>query len=68
MKKININIQDLLDKEERNIAWLSRQTGLNYSALHKFVNNQTNSVNFDTIIKVCDALNCDIKDIIELKD
>lgn len=63
---IKVNILELLDKEERNISWLSRKTELNYSSLHKFANNQTTSVTFDVLEKVCNALNCDISDVLEI--
>ncbi|WP_339792398.1 helix-turn-helix transcriptional regulator [Tissierella sp.] len=65
---IKVKILELLEKDERNISWLSRKTGLNYSSLHKFSNNQTTSVTFDVLEKVCKTLGCDISDILEIAD
>lgn len=65
---IRVKVLDLLDKDERNISWLSRKTGLNYSSLHKFSNNQTTSVSFDVLEKICNALECNISDVLEITD
>ena len=65
---VNVKIKELLDKEERNISWLARKTDLTYSSLHKLVNNDTQSISFDSIYKICKVLNCDINDILELQD
>ncbi|MSU01375.1 helix-turn-helix domain-containing protein [Tissierella pigra] len=63
---INVKILELLDKDERNISWLSRRTGLSYSALHKLSSNNTNSISFDTLEAICTALECNIEDVLEI--
>ena len=65
---VNVKIKELLESDDRNISWLSEKTGLSYSSLHKLVNNQTQSISFDSIYKICKVLNCNISDILELKD
>ena len=65
---VNVKIKELLESDDINISWLSEKTGLSYSSLHKLVNNQTTSISFDSIYKICKALQCDISDILELKD
>lgn len=63
---IRVNILEILDKDERNLSWLARKTGLNYSSLHSLANNKTTSISFDTLEKVCKVLNCNIEDVLEI--
>lgn len=64
---IIVNIDKLLEDQERSISWLARKTGLTYSSLHALVNNETKSISFDTLEKVCIALDVSISDILELR-
>ena len=65
---VKINILELLEKDDRNLTWLANKTGLTYSSLHKLANNNTTSISFDSIIKICDILKCDISDLMELNE
>lgn len=64
---IQVKLQDILDAKERNLNWLSKKSGISYSTLHKLANNNTTSVNFNTLEKICVALDCSIQDILEIK-
>ena len=68
MKQIKICIKDILEKEERSIAWLSRQTGISQMSLGKLVANKTDSIRFENILLICEALKVDVKDIIKIID
>lgn len=65
---IKVNLNDILDKEERSLNWLSKKTDLSYSALHKFANGQTSSVSFETLYKICKVLNIGIEDILKIEE
>lgn len=65
---VQINILKLLEEDDRNLSWLAKHTELNYSNLHKLANNNTTSISFDSIVKICIALNCDICDLITLTE
>ena len=65
---VKINILEILKEDDRNLTYLANKTGLNYSNLHKLANNNTTSISFDSIIKICTVLNCDISDLMELTE
>lgn len=44
---------------------LSEITGISRSTITKLVNGE--NVNTDVLVKICEALNCDISDIVECK-
>ncbi|WP_096634850.1 helix-turn-helix domain-containing protein [Clostridium cochlearium] len=64
---IQVKLQNILDEKERNLNWLSKKTDISYSTLHKLANNNTTSINFNTLEKICTVLNCSISDILEIK-
>lgn len=41
--------------------------GGGYQSLTRMMNNETNSIKFDTLEKMCDLFNCEIGDIIVRK-
>lgn len=55
---IKTNLPELLWMQKRNLAWLARETNLQYSTLHRFANGKTASVSYDLLNKVCTALDC----------
>ena len=65
---VHVKIDQILEKNERNIAWLARKVDMTYSAIHALVNNQTQSISFDTLYKICKVLDCNIEDVLEIKD
>ena len=44
---------------------LQKVTGLSYSAVSDLYHNKTKSISFETIDKVCKALDCDTQELIE---
>lgn len=62
---VKVKLQELLDKEERNLKWVERKTGIAYSTLHKLNSGNTTSINFNTINQICDLFDCKIQDLIE---
>jgi len=63
---IKVKLQDILDKEERSLNWVSTKTGISYSTLHKFCNNKTSSVSYELLYKLSKLFNCQISDLIEV--
>lgn len=60
-----INIDNILKSKGKTRYWLSNQTGITYHAIKKLCDNDTNSIRFDMIEKLCEALECDPSDILK---
>ena len=50
------------------VADLVRSTGINKSALHKLYNDESVRIDFETINKICFALNVEVGDLLVFKD
>jgi putative transcriptional regulator len=62
---ILIKLNEILEREEKSLYWLSAASGVSYVSLWKLSKKQTQkSINLDILSKVCSALNCDIQDIL----
>lgn len=44
---------------------LSKDTGIAASTLNNLSNNKTSSVQFSVLQKICDALDCEVSDILK---
>ena len=64
---MNITVDDMLLKRNKTRYWLSEETGIRYHNLLKICSGKTSSINFDTIEKICAALECTPNDILEIK-
>lgn len=66
---IKVHLSRIMGEKRINIADLSRLTGLHRNGISKLYNEETDGVKFDTLNRICEALDCDIQDIIEfIKD
>lgn len=48
------------------ISDLSNATGLHRNGLSKLYKEETDGIKFETLEKVCKALNCEIEDLLEI--
>mgnify|MGYP002515825490 CR=1 FL=1 len=60
-----IKLREALDHRNKSIYWLNKQTGIASSTLSRICNNKTTSIEFSVLDKICEALDCDISDILE---
>lgn len=65
---IIIRLNELIQKEERPVKWVSNKTGIAYSTIIKLNNNETSSISFDVIDKLCKLFKCEVQELIEFKD
>jgi putative transcriptional regulator len=66
---IVVKIKDQLEKQGKTIYWLSKETGISNNNLAKLANNETESIKFEVMEKICKALDCHLVDIIDyIKD
>ncbi|WDV08180.1 MULTISPECIES: helix-turn-helix domain-containing protein [Lysinibacillus] len=65
---IKVHLSRLLGEKRMKISELAEATGLHRNGLSRLYNEETDGIKFDTLEKICKALNCDISDLIEIVD
>lgn len=65
--KIIIKLDQFLKKNGMSQHELSRLTGIRQPSINEMCRNQTVRLPLDNLAKICEVLNCDISDILELK-
>ncbi|CAM4129707.1 helix-turn-helix transcriptional regulator [Psychrobacter arenosus] len=57
------NLPVLLAERRLKVADLIRMTGISKSTMHKIYNEQTTRIDFETMDKICEALDIDVGDL-----
>jgi putative transcriptional regulator len=65
-KVINIKLQSILDARGMSQRELGRLTGIRYTTIQEMCKNQSKHIPLNNLAKICEALNVDIPDILEL--
>lgn len=55
---IKLNALELLEQRSKTKYWLYKQLGMSYQNFNKMVNNETKSIQYDMIDKMCRILDC----------
>lgn len=58
-------IDDKLKSKKKTRYWLSKEIGYTYKTIKKLCDNETTSIKFDLLDKICDVLDCEPGDIIK---
>ena len=58
------NLKQLLKLKKITQSELSRKSGISKYSLSQMATGKTNSIRHDTLDKLCEALECDINDIL----
>lgn len=66
--KINIKLDKMLSDKGISQHELSRLTGIRQPTINDMCQNKSKYLPLDNLAKICEALNCGITDIIELKE
>lgn len=66
MDKIKINLDQLLKDRDKTAYWLAKETGLSQQNIGLLKNGKTKSIRFESIVKICTALNCEVGDLFEV--
>jgi putative transcriptional regulator len=61
---MKIIIDELLESKNKTRYWLAKETGVAYPNIMKLCNNETESIKFDILEKICTVLDCGINDIL----
>ena len=64
---IQVRVNELLKKQKKTKYWFVKNMEGGYQSLTRMMNNETNSIRFDTLEKMCDLFNCEIGELIEIK-
>lgn len=69
---IKFKLREVLQKENKTMYWLSKETGVRPNTISQWVNNEdldedkkVKSISSEVLDKICLALNCNVGDIIE---
>lgn len=63
---IEIQIDKLLEGHERSFYWLAKETGISHTTLWRLKKGRARGINFDTLEKICSALECQPGDVMRL--
>ncbi|QRV11332.1 helix-turn-helix transcriptional regulator (plasmid) [Bacillus velezensis] len=63
---IKVNLSRIMGERKLKIAEVSRKTGLHRNGITKLYYEKTDGIKFDTLEKLCKALNCEINDLLEI--
>ena len=61
---IKIRIKEILEEKGKSKYWFIEKMGCNYQAMNRLINNQTNSVYFSNLDKICKVLDKPVGEII----
>ncbi len=64
---ISNRLNRLIGAKQWSIKRLAREAGVSYSTLHPLVRRQTARLDFETLNKLCIALECQPGDILEYR-
>lgn len=65
---LSLKINEILKQQGKTPYWLGKQTGISQNNIGKICNGETSTIRFDTIEKICKALNCSIDDLFTTDD
>ena len=68
MKKIRLRLDILLQEAGINRLTLSKQTGISYTVIDRYYKNTVRQYDSSVLLRICLALGCDIKDLLEIVD
>ena len=63
---IRLRVLEILKEQNRSKYWLYNQMHLSYRNFNRLVTNETSSIKFENIEKLCKYLNCQPNDLFEI--
>ena len=64
---VTVRIDDLLREKGRSFYWLSKQTQISHTTLWRLKKGKALGINFVTLEKICQALECEPGDILKIE-
>lgn len=65
---IEIRVDHILKQRGRSFYWLAKKTGISHTTLWRLKKGRARGINFDTLEKLCEALECQLGDVLSLTD
>ncbi|MEI3606913.1 helix-turn-helix transcriptional regulator [Pseudogracilibacillus sp. SE30717A] len=65
---IIIKLKETMKKKGYNIGTLAEKADMHRNGISKILNNKNSGIEFDTLNKLCKALECNVQDIIEFEE
>jgi putative transcriptional regulator len=65
---IEIRLDQILETRGRSFYWLAKKTGISHTTLWRLKKGKARGINFDTLEKMCQALECQLGDVLSLTD
>ena len=62
------NLRILMAKEKMNIKDVHEKTGLSRTTISKLYNEESTTIAFETIQKLCQLFDCDVNDLLYLDE
>ena len=63
---IEVRIDEILNEKGRTFYWLSKQTQISHTTLWRLKKGKSLGINFATLEKICQALECAPGDVLTL--
>ncbi|HEY5588437.1 MAG TPA: helix-turn-helix transcriptional regulator [Candidatus Paceibacterota bacterium] len=63
---IRVNIDKILEEQNKTCFWLAKQSRLSYNNLKKLIDNNTDSIKFENLELIANTLGVNISDILEI--
>lgn len=64
---IYLRVNEILKEQKKTKYWFVKNMEGGYQSLSNMMNNETTSIRFSTLEKVCTILNCTPGELIEIK-
>lgn len=65
---LSLRVDEILKEQGKTPYWLGKQTGISQNNILKIYNGETSTIRFDTLEKICKALNCSINDLFDAEN
>ena len=63
---IRLRVLEILEEQHHTKYWLNSKMKLSYYNLNRMINNQTISIKYELLEKLCKTLNCSFNDLFEI--
>jgi len=64
-RKVKIHLSTILGKQRKTQKWLAEKTSIRRTTISYIYNECAESVKFEHLVKICDALNCSLHELME---